>query len=148
MPADPAARLILPKALSYAAVEALVRSVLSADADEAFSRACFEATTTAQVADKAAQMVGSAYRLRIMGSLALSLCHLAAGRVDAVCSLKPARSVDIAAGQLLVRECGLAIDLFEDPPFDAAPLDLVGRSRVVAAGTQELCRSLEDALTT
>ena len=107
----------------------------------------FEATTTAQVADKAAAMVGSAYRLRIMGSLALSLCHLAAGRVDAVCSLKPARSVDIAAGQLLVRECGLAIDLFEEPPFEAAPLDLVGRSRVVAAGTTELCRTLEDALT-
>jgi myo-inositol-1(or 4)-monophosphatase len=107
----------------------------------------FEATTTAQVADKAAHFVGSAYRLRIMGSLAISLCHLAAGRVDAVCSLKPARSVDIAAGQLLVRECGLAIDLFEDPPFVAAPLDLVGRSRVVAAGTQELCTVLEDALT-
>ena len=42
--ADPAARLVLPKALSHAAVEALVRSVLSADADEEFSRACFEAT--------------------------------------------------------------------------------------------------------
>ena len=57
-----------------------------------------------------------------MGSLALSLCHLAAGRVDAVCSLKPARSVDIAAAQLLVRECGLAIELFDDPPFgDGAP---------------------------
>jgi len=82
-----------------------------------------------------------------MGSLAISLCHLAAGRVDAVCSLKPARSVDIAAGQLLVQECGLAIDLFEDPPFAAAPLDLVGRSRVVAAGTAELCRTLEQALT-
>jgi myo-inositol-1(or 4)-monophosphatase len=107
----------------------------------------FEATTTAEVAERAAQMVGTAYRLRIMGSLALSLCHLAAGRVDAVCSLKPARSVDIAAGQLLVRELGLAIDLFEDPPFDQAPLDLVGRSRVVAAGTTELCRTLEDALT-
>ena len=52
-----------------------------------------------------------------MGSLALSLCHLAAGRVDAVVSLKAARSVDIAAAQLLVRECGLAIELFEDPPF-------------------------------
>ena len=107
----------------------------------------FEATTTAQVAERAAALVGSAHRLRIMGSLALSLCHLAAGRVDAVCSLKPARSVDIAAGQLLVRECGLAIDLFEDPPFEAAPLDLVGRSRVVAAGTAELCRTLETALT-
>jgi myo-inositol-1(or 4)-monophosphatase len=107
----------------------------------------FEATTTAEVAERAAQMVGSAYRLRIMGSLAISLCHLAAGRVDAVCSLKPARSVDIAAGQLLVRECGLAIDLFEAPPFEGAPLDLVGRSRVVAAGTESLCRTLEAALT-
>jgi myo-inositol-1(or 4)-monophosphatase len=108
---------------------------------------CFEGTTTAEVAERAAHMVGSAHRLRIMGSLALALCHLAAGRVDAVCSLKPARSVDIAVGQLLVRECGLAIDLFEDPPFDAAPLDLIGRSRVVAAGTPELCRTLEAALT-
>ena len=77
-----------------------------------------------------------------MGSLALSLCHLAAGRVDAVCSLKAARSVDIAAAQLLVRELGLAIDLFEAPPFGAAPLDLEGRSRVVAAGTPELCARL------
>ena len=69
-----------------------------------------------------------------MGSLALSLCHLAAGRVDAVCSLKPARSVDIAAAQLLVRECGLAIELFEDPPFEAAPLDLAMRSRLAGRG--------------
>jgi myo-inositol-1(or 4)-monophosphatase len=106
----------------------------------------FEATTTAEVSDKAAAMTGIATRLRIMGSLALSLCHLAAGRVDGVCSLKPARSVDIAAGQLLVREVGLAIDLFEDPPYGAAPLDLVGRSRVVAAGTPELCTLLAHAL--
>jgi myo-inositol-1(or 4)-monophosphatase len=81
-----------------------------------------------------------------MGSLALSLCHLAAGRVDGVCSLKPARSVDIAAAQLLVREVGLAIDLPEDPPFGDASLDVEGRSRVVAAGTQELCHELAHAL--
>jgi myo-inositol-1(or 4)-monophosphatase len=106
----------------------------------------FEATRTASVAEKAAAVVDLAYRLRIMGSLALSLCHLAAGRVDAVCSLKPARSVDIAAAQLLVRERGLAIDLPDDPPFDAAPLDVEGRSRVVAAGTPDLCRQLATAL--
>jgi myo-inositol-1(or 4)-monophosphatase len=106
----------------------------------------FEATTTAFVVEKAAAMTGLAYRLRIMGSLALSLCHLAAGRVDAVCSLKPARSVDIAAAQLLVRECGLAIELFDAPPIDAAPLDLGARSRVVAAGTPELCARLATAL--
>jgi myo-inositol-1(or 4)-monophosphatase len=106
----------------------------------------FEATRTEAVAEQAAAVVDLAYRLRIMGSLALSLCHLAAGRVDAVCSLKPARSVDIAAAQLVVRERGLAIDLFDAPPFRSAPLDLEGRSRVVAAGTPELCRKLASAL--
>jgi myo-inositol-1(or 4)-monophosphatase len=102
----------------------------------------FEATRTDLVAERVAAMVGLAYRTRIMGSLALSLCHLAAGRVDAVCSLKPARSVDIAAAQLLVRERGLAIDLPESPPFDSAPLDVAGRSRVVAAATAERCAEL------
>jgi myo-inositol-1(or 4)-monophosphatase len=106
----------------------------------------FEATLTASVAEKAAAVVGLAYRLRIMGSLALSLCHLAAGRIDAVCSLKPARAVDIAAAQLLVLERGLAIDLPDAAPFAASPLDLEGRSRVVAAGTPELCRQLAHAL--
>ncbi|HEU0335999.1 MAG TPA: inositol monophosphatase family protein [Gaiellaceae bacterium] len=106
----------------------------------------FEGTTTAFIAERAGAVVGVAERLRVMGSLALSLCHLAAGRVDAVCSLKPARSVDIAAGQLLVRECGLAIELFEAPPFGAAPLDLGQRSRVVAAATPEACARLAAAL--
>jgi myo-inositol-1(or 4)-monophosphatase len=106
----------------------------------------FEATRTAYVAERAAAVVGLAHRLRIMGSLALSLCHLAAGRVDGVCSLKPARAVDIAAAQLLVRERGLAIDLFEAPPFGDAPLDVEGRSRVAAAGTPELCRRIAAAL--
>jgi myo-inositol-1(or 4)-monophosphatase len=106
----------------------------------------FEATLTSSVADKAAAMVGLAHRLRVMGSLALSLCHLAAGRVDAVCSLKPARAVDIAAAQLLVREQGLAMALPEAPPFGAAPLDIEGRSRVVAAATPEVCERLVAAL--
>jgi myo-inositol-1(or 4)-monophosphatase len=106
----------------------------------------FEATLTAMVAEKAAAMVGVAKRLRIMGSLALSLCYLAAGRFDGVASLKPTRSVDIAAGQLLVRECGLAIEMPDDPPFGKAPLDLEGRSRVVAAGTPALCATLVTAL--
>jgi myo-inositol-1(or 4)-monophosphatase len=105
-----------------------------------------EATRADLVAKHAAPFVGLAYRLRIFGSLAISLCHLADGRVDAVCSLKPARAVDIAAAQLLVRERGLAIDLPEAPPFGAAPLDLKGRSRVVAAGTEDLCEQVAAAL--
>ncbi len=106
-----------------------------------------EATRSPLVARDAPKVAELAYRMRIMGSLALSLCHLAAGRVDAVCSLKAARSVDIAAGQLLVRELGLAIDLFDvASPFGEAPLDLEGRSRVAAAGTAEICGSLTAAL--
>jgi myo-inositol-1(or 4)-monophosphatase len=107
----------------------------------------FEATLTSLVARDAEKVAGLAHRLRIMGSLALSLCHLAAGRLDAVCSLKGARSVDIAAAQLLVREAGLAIELFDDPrAFGDAELDLEGRSRVAAAGTPELCARLAQAL--
>jgi myo-inositol-1(or 4)-monophosphatase len=107
----------------------------------------FEATLTSLVARDASKVDGIAHRLRIMGSLALSLCHLAAGRVDAVCSLKGARSVDIAAAQLLVRETGLAIALFDDPrAFEDAELDLEGRSRVAAAGTAALCKQVADAL--
>ena len=107
----------------------------------------FEGTTTRAIVDRIDAMVGVAGRVRVMGSLALSLCHLAAGRVDGVVCLKAARSVDIAAAQLLVRECGLAIDLFEDPPFDDAPLDLAMRSRLAAAGSPELVRQLAAALT-
>jgi myo-inositol-1(or 4)-monophosphatase len=106
----------------------------------------FEGTTTAYIAESAPALIGIAKRLRVMGSLALSLCHLAAGRVDAVCSLKPARSIDIAAAQLLVQERGLAIELFEDPPFAGGPLDLDGRSRIVAAATPALCETVAAAL--
>ena len=107
----------------------------------------FEATLTSLVAEHAAAFTGVAHRLRVMGSLALSLCHLAAGRVDGVCSLKEARSVDIAAAQLLCREVGLSIELFDDSrPFGEAELDLGQRSRVAAAGTPELCRRIANAL--
>jgi myo-inositol-1(or 4)-monophosphatase len=109
----------------------------------------FEATLTTLVAERAAAFDGIAHRLRVMGSLALSLCHLAAGRVDAVCSLKEARSVDIAAAQLLCSEVGIAMSLFDDPrPFGDAQLDLGKRSRIAAAGTPELCRQIADALST
>ena len=107
----------------------------------------FEATLTSLVARDAPKVADLAHRLRIMGSLALSLCHLAAGRVDAVCSLKPARSVDMAAAQLLCRELGLAVDLFDvAEPFGAAPLDLKQRSRVVAAGSSSVCGGIATAL--
>jgi myo-inositol-1(or 4)-monophosphatase len=75
-----------------------------------------------------------ARRLRMIGSIAVSLCHVAAGRFDALVSLRPARSVDAAAGQLLVREAG-GVVAFPDTADGGlgASLTLSMRSRVVAA---------------
>jgi myo-inositol-1(or 4)-monophosphatase len=105
-----------------------------------------EATKTELVARHVPQLVDVAYRVRVMGSLALSLCHFAAGRFDAVCSLRATRSVDVAAAQLLVTEVGFAIGLPDDGPLSDAPLDLAGRSRVVAAGSVEQYERLVMAL--
>jgi myo-inositol-1(or 4)-monophosphatase len=107
-----------------------------------------EATVAVSVAEKAVAFAPLAKRLRIMGSLALSLCFLAAGRVDAVCSLKEARAVDIAAAQLLLTELGLPIVFADAGPFEAGPLDTAARSPVVAAGSQELCERLAHIVAT
>jgi len=106
-----------------------------------------EATTAALVGESLRVLAPLADRVRVMGAQALSYCHLAAGRTDAVVCLKPARAVDFAAAQLLVRERGFAFELFDGPPLGASPLDLVPRSRVVAAGTEGLCRRIVQALT-
>lgn len=72
-------------------------------------------------------------RVRALGSVALSLCCVAAGSLDAMLTLSQTRSVDVAAGQLLVREAGGSVALPEAGDL-AAPLDLGMRSRVLAAG--------------
>ena len=92
-------------------------------------------------------MSGYAQRFRIMGSLALSMCQLAAGRVDAVCSLREVRAVDTAAAQLLIREVGLSVGFADAGPWEAAPLDLLPRGVLVAAATEELKDRLGAILT-
>ena len=108
----------------------------------------FEATTTAYVSENAARFDGVAHRLRIMGSLAITLCHLAAGRVDGVVSLKAGALGRHRRSAAARARAGARRSSCPDaPPFAAAPLDLEGRSRVVAAGNDELCARLATALT-
>ena len=82
-----------------------------------------------------------AHRLRMIGSIALSLCYVGAMRFDAMLSLRPCRSVDAAAAQLVVREAG-GVVAFPDAGDLAAPLDLDMRSRVLAAPTPELLETI------
>jgi myo-inositol-1(or 4)-monophosphatase len=80
-------------------------------------------------------LAGNAYRLRVVGSIAITAAYVAAGRFDAFLSLRPCRSVDAAAAQLIVREAGGAV-AFDDGPLEAAPLDLSARYHM-AAGRDE-----------
>ena len=68
-----------------------------------------EATNAGLVAEAAGRLDGSVGRIRVLGALALALCQLADGRVDGVATLKPSRSVDLAAAALVVREAGSAL---------------------------------------
>lgn len=85
----------------------------------------------------------SAYRLRAIGTIASSLCQVAAARFDGMVSLRRSRGVDAAAGQLIVREAGgfVSFPACENPL--AAPLDAAPRSPVIAARSIETLRQLE-----
>jgi myo-inositol-1(or 4)-monophosphatase len=81
-----------------------------------------------------------ARRIRALGSVAMTLCLVAAGQLDAMVSLRPVRSVDAAAAQLLVTETGGAVTF---PADDRLSLEM--RSPVLAARDGDL---LDRLLTT
>jgi len=87
------------------------------------------------VAEVAAVLPDHAARVRALGSIAVTLCQVAAARLDAMLTLRRTRAVDAAAGQLIVREAGgeVAFVGFEEPL--GAPLDVEPRSPMVAART-------------
>ena len=105
-----------------------------------------EATRASLVGESLKALAPLTDRVRVMGAQALTFCHLAAGRTDAVVCLKPSRPVDFAAAQLVVRERGLAIELVDDPPLGASPLDLTARSRIVAAANGAVVARIAAAL--
>jgi myo-inositol-1(or 4)-monophosphatase len=82
-------------------------------------------------------LVGKAYRIRAIGSIAISLCYVAAGRFDAMLSGRFCRSVDAAAGQLIAREAGAAVE-FQGPGVDGASLSLDARYHVAGALDDEM----------
>jgi myo-inositol-1(or 4)-monophosphatase len=101
-----------------------------------------------RVAAAAPFLAGSgASRVRAIGSIALSLCWVAAARLDAMLSLGPSRSVDAAAAQLIVRESGREVAFIDAGPLDQVSLGLEMRSRVLAAraGSARMLRERIDA---
>ena len=89
------------------------------------------------IAPRVEALSDTTYRLRAIGSIAISLCQLAPTRVDGMLTLWRTRAVDVAAAQLIVREAGalVAFPAFDDPL--GAPLDIEAHSPVVAARTPD-----------
>jgi myo-inositol-1(or 4)-monophosphatase len=78
---------------------------------------------------------GKVFRLRVVGAIAISAAYVAAGRFDAMLSLRSCRSVDAAAAQLIVREAGGSVS-FGDGELSDALLDLESRYPMAAARSE------------
>jgi len=99
------------------------------------------------IAGAVEELRGNAYRVRAIGSIAITLSYVACGRFDGMFSARRCRSVDAAAAQLIVREAGGEVD-FVGHELAAAGLDLESRYAVAAALSPEhlrIIRAAQDA---
>jgi len=88
---------------------------------------------------------GHVFRLRVIGSIAITASYVAAGRLDGMLSLRPCRSVDIAAAQLIAREAGGAV-AFGELALDRADLGLDARYPIAAAAGERGLATIRNAM--
>jgi myo-inositol-1(or 4)-monophosphatase len=103
-----------------------------------------EATKPERVVAAGQSLAGHAYRMRTPGSIAVSLCYVANGRFDGMISTRNCRSVDAAAGQLILREAGAQVE-FAGLELGDADLSLSARYDVAAARTPADLKTLREA---
>lgn len=102
-----------------------------------------EATDPRWLSARVDDLAPVAHRLRALGTIAVSLCSVAAARFDGMVTLGRSRGVDAAAGQLIVREAGGLVSFPDCPQPLGAPLDAHPSSRLVAARSRDGLRALE-----
>ena len=81
-------------------------------------------------------------RIRIMGSLALDLCHTASGAFDACVFPFKSRSVDFAAGKLILEEAGGIVTDFSGKNLDNINVGVEKTTKIVCAGNERLHNEL------
>lgn len=103
-----------------------------------------ESAMPERVVPVAEALSGKAYRIRSVGSIAISVCYVAAARFDGMLTGRPCRSVDLAAAQLIAREAGAVVEI---PEFglEGAELSLDARYHVAAATEPEMLEPLLEA---
>jgi myo-inositol-1(or 4)-monophosphatase len=96
-----------------------------------------EAAKPERIIPMLAELEGKAFRIRTVGSIAITLCWVAAGRLDGMLTARACRSVDAAAAQLIAHEAGAVAEF---PGWDegSAPLGLDARYHLTAALDTEM----------
>ena len=89
-------------------------------------------------------LCGKVFRLRVVGAIAISAAYVGAGRFDAMLSLRPCRSVDAAAAQLVAREAGGFV-AFGEGELSEALLDIESRYPLAAARSEEALATVRSA---
>jgi myo-inositol-1(or 4)-monophosphatase len=89
-------------------------------------------------------LVERARKIRILGSMAISIALTSAGGFDVFCAPIPVRVFDMAASLLLLEESGGVATNLEGEPIDSLTCDLKTRSTLLCAPTRALhLRALE-----
>ncbi|MDQ6636291.1 MAG: hypothetical protein M3Y62_00705 [Candidatus Dormibacteraeota bacterium] len=91
-------------------------------------------------------LIERAGKVRLLGSMALSLAHTAAGGIDVHCSPITARCLDLAASALMIAEVGGLVTDLDGEPLARLPADLTGRSTILASASPELHQVARDLL--
>lgn len=99
--------------------------------DGRFEAVGLESTSRAIL--RAMPLVELTARVRIIGSMALSLAHTAAGHLDLFAAPVPARLFDMAAGLLMLRESGGSATDVDGAALDGLQLDLTTRTTLVVS---------------
>ena len=111
-------------------------SVLPREPSRRFQLVGLESTTRAL--DVARPLVERSSKLRILGSMALSIALTAAGAFDVFCAPIPVRVFDMAASLLVLAETGgIATDL-QGNPVGPLPCTLDSRTTLLCAPSREL----------
>ena len=83
-------------------------------------------------------LVERASKIRILGSMAISIAVTSAGGFDMFCAPIPVRVFDMAASLLLLHETGGVASTLQGEPLDGLTCDLGTRSTLLCAPTREL----------
>ena len=94
--------------------------------------------STPQALKRAAPLVARAGKIRILGSMAISIALTSAGAFDVFCAPIPVRIFDTAASLLILEESGGVATNLRGDPLDGLRCDLQTRSTLICAPTPEL----------